>query len=155
MNGVFSLAAISEMACNFVLILVLCLCFWCNFWWRTFLCIPCIFPQRRVIPDDVNTSVLPCGSGRVLYCNENGMQYVNTLMMKLCIIGYGNVVDMYIELNHQLVVHHILMLCLLCFDMWLVTKHWDDVYYPIDWLRSKRHEQPTECFLWIKLGVTR
>ena len=56
----------------------------------------------------------------IVYCNENAVQYLNTLMMMIYTIGYRNVADMYIELNNQLANHDLLALCLLSFDMWLM-----------------------------------
>ena len=53
----------------------------------------------------------------IVYCNENAVQYLNTLMMMIYTIGYRNVADMYIELNNQLANHDLLALCLLSFDM--------------------------------------
>ena len=54
---------------------------------------------------------------RQLMSFVNTVQYVNTLMMMNYSIGYGNVADMYVELNNQLAIHDALALCCTDFDM--------------------------------------
>ena len=62
-------------------------------------------------------------------------------------IGYGNVVDMYMELDNQFVIHVILTLCLLGFDMLLMRIYLDGVCHPVDRVRSSRHEQARGCLM--------
>ena len=49
--------------------------------------------------------------------NDNAEQCVSTLMIMIYTIGYGNVADIYVELNNQLAIHDVLALCCTDFDM--------------------------------------
>ena len=53
----------------------------------------------------------------IIMLNDNAEQCVSTLMIMIYTIGYGNVADIYVELNNQLAIHDVLELCCTSFDM--------------------------------------